>query len=537
MSIQEEILRITDDRDRMRTHLKGFGLVQDTADLDDITLAVESIDNKGAVSIEVLEGDSYTIPKGYHNGSGIVKAMTDTAGDRERYKTQAKTVTPTKSQQNVTSDQGYYALESVTVEAIPANYADISSVDAAAEDVLANKVFVGSNGKLTAGAMPNNGAVSKTLDTTTKSYTVPEGYHDGNGTVQIVTEIAAAIPSKERQEIKPAAGKVFNMAVVAAIPAAYQDVTEVNVPETMVADGFKFVNKNGEVVEGTMPIHEGVGTTLSTTKTSHLIEAGYHDGNGDVHIILEEKTETPTKSTKTVTPTSGKVLSKVTVNPIPDAYQDVTPVTATADKVLEGSKFVDAEGNVVDGTMVDHSDDNGLVWAPNGSYITVEAGYYPYAIESSTPSGVLAEPHVYVDPSTGLITASSTIEEPGYLGTDAAYSEYQLAVQPSKTITPTKSEQTAVGAHLYTTGVVKVAPIPDEYQDISGVTAAGNDVLEGKLFVNADGELIDGSMPNNGSVSSSIDGLSTTSAEIPAGYTTGGTVSLTDDIENALKAI
>ena len=44
-------------------------------------------------------------------------------------------------------------------------------------------------------------------------------------------------------------------------------------------------------------------------------------------------------------------------------------------------------------------------------------------------------------------------------------------------------------------------------------------------------------MANNGDVSASIDGLTVTSYEIPAGYTSGGTISLSADIEEALAAI
>ena len=42
---------------------------------------------------------------------------------------------------------------------------------------------------------------------------------------------------------------------------------------------------------------------------------------------------------------------------------------------------------------------------------------------------------------------------------------------------------------------------------------------------------------DNGTVNASIDGLTVTSYSIPAGYTSGGTVSLTNDIEQALAAI
>ena len=62
-------------------------------------------------------------------------------------------------------------------------------------------------------------------------------------------------------------------------------------------------------------------------------------------------------------------------------------------------------------------------------------------------------------------------------------------------------------------------------------------MLTGKAIVNAAGETVQGSMPNNGAVNGSFDGLTTTSYTVPAGYTSGGSVSLTDDIETALAAI
>ena len=44
-------------------------------------------------------------------------------------------------------------------------------------------------------------------------------------------------------------------------------------------------------------------------------------------------------------------------------------------------------------------------------------------------------------------------------------------------------------------------------------------------------------MANNADVSAQFDGLTNTSVTIPAGYTSGGTVSLTEDIEEALASI
>lgn len=53
--------------------------------------------------------------------------------------------------------------------------------DAVNGDVLSGKTFMNSNGPQT-GSMPNNGAVSGTA-TPSQPYTIPEGYHNGQGVV------------------------------------------------------------------------------------------------------------------------------------------------------------------------------------------------------------------------------------------------------------------------------------------------------------------------------------------------------------------
>lgn len=67
--------------------------------------------------------------------------------------------------------------------------------------------------------------------------------------------------------------------------------------------------------------------------------------------------------------------------------------------------------------------------------------------------------------------------------------------------------------------------------DVSGVTATPDDVLEGAVFVNSQGEEKTGTIPRNGDVSQTFDGIETKSVEIPAGYTTGGTVALDGTID------
>lgn len=171
-----------------------------------------------------------------------------------------------------------------------------------------------------------------------------------------------------------------------------------------------------------------VSKTLDTTTKSYTVPAGYHNGNGKVQLVTEEKTAT---ANGTVTPSAGKVLSKVTVN------VDTAP--------------------------------------------TLQA----------------------------------------------------------KAVTPTKSKQTvAPDAGYDGLSGVTVNAIPDNYGDVSGVTAGAGDVLANKVFVDATGAEKAGTMANNGAVAATIDGLTTTSYTVPAGYHSGaGKVTLTNAIETALAAI
>ncbi len=387
-TIAEQITRLTNDRNTIRNKVLDFGLVESTANLDALATAIDGITNCGAVSAQVQEGDTYTIPKGYHNGSGTVSGV---AGGGN-YNLQSKSITPTKSQQNVTPDSGYYGLSDVTVAAIPAAYQDVTSVTAVAGDVLANKIIVTADGTVTTGTMPNNGAVSQKLDTATTSYAVPAGYHNGSGTVSITTETKSATPSKEKQTVTPTEGSVLSSVTVNAIPAEYADTSDATATAAQILTG-QTAYVDGEKVTGAMPNNSPAATVLDTETSSYTIPAGYHDGTGSVSLTLEAKSATPTKAQQTIEPSEGKVLSSVTVKAIPAQF---------------------------------------------------------------------------VDTSTG--------------------------------------------------------------------TAVAGDILTGKIaFVN--GASVIGSMPNNGATSLTIDGMQETSVAVPAGYTTGGTVSLTDSIETALAAI
>lgn len=355
MSISSELSRITTDRNTIRTKLVGFGLATSTDTLDDLADEINAIADRGSPSASVQEGDSYTIQPGYYHG-GTVQGV---AGGGN-YNLQAKTnITPTKSKQTIAPDQGYYGLSSVEINAIPDNYQDVSSVTVTASDVLANKTFVPAGGTLTAGTMPNNGAVSKILDATTgnQSYTVPAGYHNGSGKVQISLETKNTTPSNNTQEITPTSGKVLSKVTVAAIPSNYGNANNADAAAADLLSGktaITLINKVATEIEGTMPNNGATNATLDTTTTSKTIPRGYTSG-GTVNIVLETKTVTPATGTQNVTPTTGKVLSKVVVNAIPTNFVNSNTVDAIASNVLSGKKAVVSTGSsawgVVSGTM------------------------------------------------------------------------------------------------------------------------------------------------------------------------------------------
>lgn len=282
MSTQTEITRLQTARNTIRTKCVELGIAASTAKLDVLATAVDGIENRGAVQASVQEGDTYTIPKGYHNGSGTVSGVSGGGS----YNLQSKTVTPTKAQQNITPDSGYYGLSDVTVAAIPEAYQDVSSVTAAAGDVLATKVFVDAEGAVTTGTMANNGAVSKTLDAAAgnQSYTVPAGYHSGAGKVQITLEQKSATPTAAAQTVAPSAGKVLSKVTVAAIPAQYGNTADATaLAAQLLADqvAYGYNSETGAAVKlvGTMPDNGAISASIDgLTAVSYTIPAGYTSG-------------------------------------------------------------------------------------------------------------------------------------------------------------------------------------------------------------------------------------------------------------------
>jgi hypothetical protein len=104
------------------------------------------------------------------------------------------------------------------------------------------------------------------------------------------------------------------------------------------------------------------GTVTKEVKEGEVftIPKGYHNGAGTVTGVkgggsytLQYGVEaTPTKEEQSFTPAAGHYgIGSLIVKPIPDNYQDVSPVDATAADVLANRIFVDKEGTPTAGTI------------------------------------------------------------------------------------------------------------------------------------------------------------------------------------------
>lgn len=98
------------------------------------------------------------------------------------------TVTPESLAQGVTA----HDMKGDLITGTSTKDVDSTDATAVAGEILATKTAYARGNKLT-GTMKNNGAVSGVISAKAESYTVPQGYHDGSGTVQIASSEQAKI--------------------------------------------------------------------------------------------------------------------------------------------------------------------------------------------------------------------------------------------------------------------------------------------------------------------------------------------------------
>ena len=94
----------------------------------------------------------------------------------------ADTVTPDKLAKGITA----HDKSGATITGTSTKDSDTTDDTAAVAEILKGKT-AHARGVQLVGTMPNNGAVTGTISTKAGSYTIPQGYHDGSGKVEIST--------------------------------------------------------------------------------------------------------------------------------------------------------------------------------------------------------------------------------------------------------------------------------------------------------------------------------------------------------------
>ena len=222
--------------------------------------------NNVAEQKTLTPGNSYTIAKGYHDGTGIVTApaLKDlTFGTADDYEILAgetayvNGVEVTGTMPNNTAEQktlqpgesttialGYH--DGTGTVSVP-TLATLTPGTAEAKEILTGETAYVNGNKVT-GTMPNNGNINVTLNAG-ESTTIAKGYHNGSGTVK-VNSLASMTPGTA-------------------------DATEILSGETAYVNGTK--------VTGTMPNNTAEQKTLNPGET-YSIAKGYHDGTGNVSV-------------------------------------------------------------------------------------------------------------------------------------------------------------------------------------------------------------------------------------------------------------
>ncbi len=399
--------------------------------------------NRGAVNQTLTsQGASYTIPAGYHNGSGkVTVSLTAT--------------TLTNSIINGTAYEeasGDYAWR--TTVSIPAGYhsavtltKDFSTIlpapdtPATASQILIGYEVYNNEGELVTGTMPNN-SYSATLTDSTTSVTIPEGYHNGTGTVSHTT---------------------------------------VNIPDpTITVDSTGLITASGSWTKGFTTDSSYSNTKQLTTKATTTI--------------------TPGTSAQTAVAANVYTLGAITVAAIPSQYVDTTGIVRTSsDLTVSGGTVTAPAGYYAEAA----SKSVATLTLPTTYPTTATSGYTRVAtIDRSTstrylhiPTGYHSSNEYYQISGVANGTATNSGSASGASATVSTGSN-TLTLTKSVSITPTVTagyiaSGTAGNVSISLTTSVTTKAAATITPGTSNQTIAAGTYLTGAQTIMGDADLID----------------------------------------------
>lgn len=122
---------------------------------------------------------------------------------------------------------------------------DVNSKDATVgvAEILKGKTAYAAGKKLT-GTMPNNGAVTLTIDTVAGVVKIPQGYHDGSGTVKILTTEQAKLIAENIKQGITILGVTGTLEPSSNIKVTTKTVTPAATKQTITAgEGYDYMSE------------------------------------------------------------------------------------------------------------------------------------------------------------------------------------------------------------------------------------------------------------------------------------------------------
>lgn len=144
--------------------------------------------------------------------------------------------------------------------------ADTQDATAADSEILAGKsAYVKGTRKV--GTMPNNGAVTGDISTVSGQYTIPQGYHDGSGKVQIAAAEQVKLIAENIREGVTVLGIEGTMSGTEEVKPQAKEVTPSAVAQTILPDSESGYNYLSQVTVKAIPYAEADNSAGGLTAT------------------------------------------------------------------------------------------------------------------------------------------------------------------------------------------------------------------------------------------------------------------------------